>query len=116
VIVFQRPDKPSVQMVHRIIQITPGKSGQLEIKTQGDANNAPDPWTLTIRQPYVYRVRWSLPLVGYGVVAFQNHRAYLLLGAGIVALLVGASVLREKNRDEQTPTEEVNGAAEPQPL
>jgi hypothetical protein len=92
-------------VVHRIIQITPDKSGQIAIRTQGDANSAADPWNLTIRQPYTYRVRWSVPLVGYGVVAFQNHRGYVLLGAGVVALLVGGSVLLEKKRQEPAGSE-----------
>src|SRR5450759_2932686 len=38
VIVFRRPDKPSEQMVHRIIKIAKGSSGQFLINTQGDAN------------------------------------------------------------------------------
>src|SRR5664280_696866 len=81
VIVFQRPDKPSEQVVHRIVQLAVGSSGQVVINTQGDANTVSDPWTLTIRVDYAYRVRWSLPLFGY-VVAFQNHRGFALLGAG----------------------------------
>jgi hypothetical protein len=49
VIVFQRPDKPSEQVVHRIVQLAVGSSGQVQINTQGDANTVRDPWTLTIR-------------------------------------------------------------------
>jgi signal peptidase I len=94
VIVFRRPDMPSEQIVHRIIKLTRGKLGQIQIRTQGDANPAPDPWTLTLRQPYAYRVQWSVPLVGYAAVAFQNHRSWLLIGAGIVALIIAVNELR----------------------
>jgi hypothetical protein len=38
VIAFRRPDKPSEQMVHRIIKRAKGGSGQFLINTQGDAN------------------------------------------------------------------------------
>jgi signal peptidase I len=38
VIVFQRPDKPSEWVVHRIVQLVVGSSGQVQINTQGDAN------------------------------------------------------------------------------
>ncbi len=96
VIIFQRPDKPSEQMVHRIIKITRGSAGQVEVKTKGDANQDPDPWTATIQQSTIYRVRWSVPLAGYGVVAFQNHRGDVLICAGLVALLAGASAAWEK--------------------
>jgi signal peptidase I len=107
VIIFRRPDNPTEQMVHRIIQTIPGSSGQRAFRTQGDANSGADPWTLTIRQPYTYRVRWSVPLVGYAVVAFQNHRGYVLLVAGMVALLVGGSVLLEKSGQERADSEEM---------
>lgn len=39
VIVFRNPNKPSEEMVHRIVQITKGSDGQLLI-TQGDATRS----------------------------------------------------------------------------
>jgi len=35
-------------------------------------------------------VRWSVPLIGYVAVAFQNHRGFVLLGAGIVLIAIAA--------------------------
>jgi signal peptidase I len=101
VIVFRRPDKPSEQLVHRIIKIAKGSSGQFLINTQGDANTIRDPWTLTIRGKYAYRVRWSLPLIGYVAVAFENNRGVALLAAGLVLIIfavfeVVKSLRREK--------------------
>jgi hypothetical protein len=84
VIVFQPPDRPSEQVVHRIVQLAVGSSGQVEINAQGDASTVRDPWTLTMRGDSAYRVRWSVPLIGYVAAAFQNHRGLALLGAGIV--------------------------------
>jgi hypothetical protein len=91
VIVFRDPYKPSEQIVHRIVHISVSSSGQLLINTQGDANTVRDPWTLTIQGAYIYRARWAVPLVGYVAIAYQNHRGFLLLGAGIVLILIALS-------------------------
>jgi signal peptidase I len=93
VIVFHNPNKPSEEMVHRIVQMTKGSDGQLLIKTQGDANPVRDPWTLTIRGKSVYKVRWSLPLLGYVAVTYQNHRGIASLVAGFVLILVALSMV-----------------------
>jgi signal peptidase I len=105
VIVFQRPDNPSEQVVHRIVQVVVGSSALPQIITQGDANTERDPWTLTIRGDYAYRVRWSLPLIGYVVVAFQDHCGLALLGAGIVLIVIALTMVsgsrrRSRSRDE----------------
>lgn len=111
VIVFRDPNNPSEQVVHRIIHLEAGSTpGQLLIKTQGDANRDSDPWTLTIRGSTAYRARWSVPLAGYVALAFQNHRGYILLGVGVLALLAGASAFRSdlvawaKRRDRRAPS------------
>ena len=83
------------QIVHRIVRITKNKSGQLQFNTQGDANTVRDPWTLTIQGDYIYRVRWSVPLLGYVANSYQNHRGYYLLGAGIVLILIAIATVLE---------------------
>jgi signal peptidase I len=105
VIVFQRPDKPSEQVVHRIVQLVVGSSGQVQINTQGDANAVRDPWGLTKRGDSAYRVRWSLPLIGYDAVAFQNHHGFALFGAGIALIVIAVTMVsgsrrRSRRRDE----------------
>jgi len=86
VIVFNRPDNPSEQVVHRIVQLSTNSSGQILINTQGDANKIRDPWTLKVRGSYIYQVRWSIPLLGYAAVFFQNYRGFILLSLGVVVL------------------------------
>jgi signal peptidase I len=93
VIVFADPYKPSEQIVHRIVRITKGPGGKLLFKTQGDANTVRDPWNLAIPGGYVYRARWTVPLLGYVANAYQNHRGYFLLGAGIVLILIAVSTV-----------------------
>jgi len=95
VIIFNDPYKPSEQIVHRIVRITKSSSGQLLFNTQGDANNVRDPWTITIRGNEVYKVRWSVPLLGYVANSYQNHRGDYLLGAGIVLILIAVTTVLE---------------------
>ena len=98
VIVFNDPFKPSEQIVHRIVHIAKGRSGQLLIITQGDANMVRDPWTLTIPGGHAYLVRWAVPLIGYVSIAYQNHRGLFLLGAGLVLLLIALSMVFSSRR------------------
>ena len=95
VIIFRNPYKPSEQIVHRIVRITKGPGGKLVFNTQGDANKVRDLWTLSIQGEYIYRARWSVPLIGYVAIAYQNHRPFFLLGAGIVLLLIAIFTVLE---------------------
>jgi signal peptidase I len=106
VIVFHNPNKPSEEMVHRIVQMTKGPNGQLLIKTQGDANPVRDPWTLTVRGNSVYKVRWALPLLGYVAVAYDNNRGLALMIAGLILLAVAVqTLLMQRRRSEARRTE-----------
>jgi len=95
VIISSDPFKPSEQIVHRIVRITKGPGGKLLFNTQGDANTVRDPWTLTIKGDYIYKVRWSVPLLGYVANSYQNHRGDYLLGAGIVLILIALVTILE---------------------
>src|ERR1035438_8927486 len=102
VMVFASPDNPAKLIVHRIVAMSKSKSGQLEILTQGDANNVRDPWTLTIKGNYAYIVRWSLPLLGYVAIAYQNNHGLVLLAAGILLIAAAASaIIKQRRRDEE---------------
>jgi len=81
--------------VHRIVRISKNKSGLLLFNTQGDANSVRDPWTLTIKGDHIYKVRWSVPLLGYVANNYQNHRGDYLLGAGIVLILIALVTILE---------------------
>jgi signal peptidase len=98
VIVFRDPNEPSKQVVHRIVKMTVGSSGSPLINTQGDANTVRDLWTLTISGKYAYRVRWSIPLLGYVAIAYQNNHGFFLLGAGIVLILLAVTAVFEPRR------------------
>jgi signal peptidase I len=105
VMVFASPGDSAKLMVHRIVVMSKNKLGQLVIKTQGDANSVRDPWTLTIRGNYAYVVRWSLPLLGYVAIAYQNNHGLVLLAAGIVLIAAAASTILKHRRRGEGPEE-----------
>ena len=43
IVMYQRPDQPDHQVVHRIIELEPSEQGP-QLRTQGDANATADPW------------------------------------------------------------------------
>ncbi len=99
VIVFQDPNKPSEQVVHRIINLRRQGPTYL-INTQGDANSVRDPWTMTFKGKEACEVRWSVPLIGYAAVWSQDNRGLLLCVAGVVLFAIAGSVAlgaRKKN-------------------
>jgi signal peptidase I len=100
VVVLHRPDQPGELVVHRIISLKPGPSGPV-VRTQGDANSEPDPWTVTLRGDTAYRAVYSLPLVGYAAVwahSATGRRFLLLIGLVMVlgAALGGVLVRRKR--------------------
>jgi signal peptidase len=105
VIVFKNPLNPDENVAHRIIQLNFNSSGQPVVKTQGDANTIPDPWTATLRGKDVYVVQFTLPLLGYPAV-YTNHGVDLMVGGVIILLVVAGTVVereRRGRRDEAGP-------------
>lgn len=91
VIIFQDPNHPSEQVVHRIVQLDFGQSAQPVIKTKGDANAAEDPWTISLQGTRVYAAQFTLPLLGYAAV--NTNRGIDLVIGGAILLLVAISTL-----------------------
>jgi len=93
VALFHPPGEPQVTYVHRIISLRHSPQG-LIIRTQGDDNVFPDPWTLHVRGRWAYQARFTLPLVGYAAVWDHSRSGHkdLLLGVGGL-LVVGAFVV-----------------------
>lgn len=102
VIVFTNPIDPSKLVVHRVISLT--RSGStVTARTQGDANNTPDPWTLDLHGSSAYQAVYTLPLLGYPAVWLQNagRRQILLIIAG-VALVAAATGMWRKERSSRS--------------
>ena len=118
VIVFHRPDQPDELIVHRIVSITPGLAGPV-VQTQGDANDAPDPWRATMNGPTAYRAVFSLPLLGYPAVWMHSPTGRRVLLAVGLLLVAGAALRRPKRFrrpaaevDAQSPVADIPAAPE----
>jgi signal peptidase len=83
IILFRRPDDPEQVVTHRITAIDQGPP--LAIETGGDANNAPDPWSLN-PSAVLGKVAFHVPKLGYLVERVDSL-------AGFLAFLVVPSVL-----------------------
>ncbi|WGX96522.1 signal peptidase I [Nocardioides sp. L-11A] len=92
VITYQPPVSSGVTMLvtHRVIRITRDDEGRQVLRTQGDANPDPDPWRFSLtseRQPVV---AFSVPYVGYALIALADRDTRMLVvgvPAGLIALL-----------------------------
>ncbi len=77
-------------VTHRIVSLTVGETGQIVLRTQGDANAAPDPWEFSLvsaDQPVVEHV---VPHVGHALIALADPdiRQFVIgVPAGMVALI-----------------------------
>jgi signal peptidase I len=93
VITFREPTEPAHLVTHRIVSITK-EGGRLRYETKGDANDAQDPWTVTLRGHRSYRVIAGVPYVGYVVTAVRQPgvRPWILGGAGILMLAAVVNV------------------------
>jgi signal peptidase len=98
VLAFHPPYDPSIVVVHRIIQVVhDGK--KVEIRTQGDDNNAPDQWTAVLEGTSAWRVSWVLPSAGYVAIWVTYPWIHLLALLLVIGIVVG-EVLRRVWRAE----------------
>ena len=101
VVVFHRPDKPAELVVHRIIVLTPSAAGPIA-QTQGDANDTPDPWNVSLHGATAYRAVFSLPLIGDAAVWAHGPagpNALVLVGLLLIgSAAVGAAIVETDSR------------------
>lgn len=92
VIVFQRPDRPQMMVVHRIAAVEQTASGPV-FTTQGDANGSPDAWVVPATGQG-WRADYSISRAGFVVgwlhvaVSRRGWLASLAIAAAVYALLV----------------------------
>lgn len=103
-IVFHKPTDPAEMVIHRVIKLRHTGS-TYTAKTQGDANSVADPWTLDLKGDTAYRVRFSLPLLGYPGVWMQNagRMNLLTLGLGLMILLGVVNMWRKDRGGSSEP-------------
>lgn len=99
VALFHPPGEPQITYVHRIISLRHSPQG-LIVRTQGDDNVFPDPWTLHLRGQWAYQARFTVPLIGYAAVWDHSRSGHedLLLGVGVLLVVVALVVIVSERR------------------
>ena len=103
VVTPQRPDQVRVGQIltyavpegdhrvvsHRVIEVVRGGDRPV-IRTQGDANNAPDPWLAEVDDDTVWQVRYSVPYVGQMINWLRQpvvHRITVMVVPALLAVV-----------------------------
>lgn len=77
VVTFEAPTPEQQVVTHRIIEIVePG--AHPVIRTQGDANPAPDPWSARIIAEPAWKVVLAVPMVGSGIRILRTPMVHTL--------------------------------------
>lgn len=87
VLVLPLPDAPGQRFVHRVVEVR-RTDGHTDVRTKGDANAAPDPWTLRITSDDVPRVVGRVDRAGYLPALLRGNGVRLALLAAVVVLCV----------------------------
>ncbi|HWE54155.1 MAG TPA: signal peptidase I [Acidimicrobiales bacterium] len=93
VVVTHPPGEPNYNLVHRVTEIYSRTGSSAVVQTMGDANNAPDPFKVTIKGPYIYKVGFTVPLGGYPAVALHSVRGRRAL-LSLTVLMLGIVAAR----------------------
>ncbi|MGY1681963.1 signal peptidase I [Geodermatophilus sp. SYSU D01176] len=76
-------------VTHRVIDVQHAPDGAVTVRTKGDANDHPDPWTAVLQGDTAYQVRAVLPAVGHLITALRTPAVNHALVYGVPALLAG---------------------------
>ncbi|MFF2296776.1 signal peptidase I [Arthrobacter sp. NPDC058127] len=104
IITYHIPVEDQRVETHRIIDLTINNQGTATVRTKGDANNGPDPWTATLAGGQVDRQVFTVPYLGNAIRALRDPVVLKVLMYGAPAalvLLLLASIWR-KNPDAGT--------------
>lgn len=96
VLVYRIPVEDRRVVTHRIVEIV--ETGPRPVvRTQGDANNAPDPWLARLEDDVAWKMETSVPLLGHGISLLREpwlSRALVLLCPLLLSLMWLADIWR----------------------
>ena len=97
ILLFNAPIDGHPLVMHRVFDETVHKGGST-FHTKGDANDAPDAWTIRVKDPVSWTVRRHVPFVGtaIGWVSKIGARMFVLVGGTLLLLLWGLSAVWAK--------------------
>jgi signal peptidase I len=76
VITYETPTPDHHVVTHRIVQVVTGGATP-SIRTQGDANNAADPWTATLSGSTAWKMKAVVPKAGTAIRFMRGGRVQL---------------------------------------
>lgn len=91
---------------HRVIEVIHNDDGSVAVRTQGDANSAPDPWTATLDGDTVWEMQAVVPWVGNGIRFLRQPIIQENVFWGAMVVLLGLGLTMIWGRDEE---DEVDG-------
>lgn len=89
VITYHQPIGDRSLVTHRVVEVQRDAAGAVTVRTQGDANEAIDPWTATLQGDTAYQVRAVVPELGHLIQALRAPVLTQVLLYGAPALLAG---------------------------
>lgn len=112
VVTYQPPANSGVTtlVTHRIVKVGTGRDGVPAFRTKGDANPDPDPWTFSLTATSQPVVRFTVPSLGWVVIALADRETRMVL-VGLPAGLVAAASLAELLRALRRPSAEAEPRA-----
>jgi len=91
---------------HRIIEVKDAGTDHPTIRTKGDANNGPDPWTATLQGTTAWRMRAAIPRLGSVVRWLRSpavHRvSTFAVPVALAIIWLGAIWRRDGGRHRRT--------------
>jgi len=91
-VITYRSDSVGERVTHRVVEVVE-RDGEKQFRTQGDANEEPDP-NLVAPSQVVGRVAFDIPLIGYGV-SFAGTTAGTILLVVVPAVLLLVTEVRD---------------------
>jgi signal peptidase len=107
IITYHIPVDDHELISHRVLSVTRGTDGAVTVRTKGDANPAPDPWTAQLKGDTAYQVRAVIPVVGSAIRLLRTPVVAQVLLYSAPILLAGWVLLSiwrpapEKNEKEE---------------
>lgn len=105
ILTFQAPVADRHVETHRVVAVRHPADGRVVVRTQGDANEAPDPWSATIAGDTVWQTAYVVPELGHVVQAVRatvvRYGTTWIALAGVV--LLGLSLIWRKDPPARAP-------------
>ena len=93
ILTFRAPVDDKHVETHRVVAVRHTEQGEVVIRTQGDANDGPDPWRATVTGDTVWETKYVVPEVGHVVQVVRatvvRYGATWVALAGVVLLGLG---------------------------